>query len=85
MRARLVEHRRLNRKSNGKSVCKKEIVRSELFSLGWLDGTSKFMAWNYSGWVGMRFPAGTRPSMEFRQGSGDIAVYAEGYWVRNKS
>jgi len=85
MRARLVSHHRLDTKKNGKNVWAKEIVRSELFSLGWLDGTSKYMAWNYSGWVGIPFAVGTRPSLEFRQGGGDIAVYAEGYWVRKKS
>ena len=79
MRASLIQHVR-----TAKQRWKKEVVRSELFSIGWLDGTTKFMAWNYSGWVGMRFKPGTRPALAFTQGSGDLAVYAEGYWVRNR-
>jgi len=78
MRVRLVSHKKLE----GGGGWKKEVVRGELLSVGWLDTTSKFMASAYSGWVGIQFKSGTRPSLEFRQGSGDITIYAEGYWAR---
>ena len=78
MRVRLVSHKKLG----GRDGWKKEVVRGELLSVGWLDTTSKFMASAYSGWVGIQFKSGTRPSIEFRQGSGDITIYAEGYWAK---
>ena len=77
MRVRLVSHKKLE----GGGGWTKEVVRGELLSVGWLDTTSKFMASAYSGWVGIQFKSGTRPSIEFRQGSGDITIYAEGYWA----
>jgi len=75
MRWRFVEHRKEG------SSWKKIMRRSELFSLGWLDGTTKYMASGYSSFVGMKFGPESRPAIEIRQGSGDMAVYAEGYWA----
>jgi hypothetical protein len=75
MRWQLVEHRKAGKE------WKKILRRSELFSQGWYDGTSKTMVSNYWGWIGMMFGHESRPSMEFTQGSGDIAVYGEGYWA----
>lgn len=75
MRWRLVEHVKAGKE------WKKIMRRSELFSQGWLDGTSKNMVAAYWGWVGMKFGHESRPSIEIRQGSGDVAVYGEGYWA----
>ena len=75
MRWRLVEHQKDGKK------WKKVVRRGELFSQGWMDGTSKNMVAGYWGWVGMKFGPTSRPSIEMRQGSGEIAVYAEGYWA----
>ncbi|MHC4937382.1 MAG: hypothetical protein ACYTHK_00250 [Planctomycetota bacterium] len=75
MNWRFVEHRKEGR------GWKKITRRSHLFSLGWLDGTSKYMVSGYSSLVGMKFGPKSRPSIEVRQGSGDMAVYAEGYWA----
>jgi len=77
MRVRLVSHKKLD-----DGGWKREVVRGELLSVGWLDTTSKYMASAYSGWVGIQFKPGTRPSLEFRQGGGDITIYAEGYWAK---
>ena len=60
---------------------KRNLRRSEYFSQGWLDGTTKFMVSGYSSLVGMKFPPNTRPTLNITQGSGDMAVYAEGYWA----
>ena len=79
MRMSVVEHTKFSRK--GKDAWKKKLRRSELFSIGWLDGTTKYMASQYKSDVGMKFGPDSRPSLEIRQGSGDMAVYAEGYWA----
>jgi len=75
MRWRFVEHRKEG------NAWKKIMRRSEYFSLGWLDGTTKFMASAYDSNVGMKFGPQSRPGIEIRQGSGEMAVYAEGYWA----
>ncbi|MHC4849881.1 MAG: hypothetical protein ACYTEG_15715, partial [Planctomycetota bacterium] len=68
-----VEHKKLG------SKWKKNLRRSSLFSIGWLDGTTKYMVTGYSSYVGMKFGPKSRPSIEITQGSGNMAVYAEGY------
>ena len=75
MNWRFVEHRKT------KKGWEKITRRSELFSLGWLDGTTKYMVVGYSSFVGMKFGPTSRPAIEIRQGSGNMAVYAEGYWA----
>ena len=75
MNWRFVEHRKV---ANG---WRKITRRSALFSIGWLDGTTKYMVTGYSSYVGMKFGPKSRPSIEVRQGSGNMAVYAEGYWA----
>jgi hypothetical protein len=60
---------------------KKSVRRSPLFSIGWLNGTTTYMATGYSSYVGMKFGPKSRPSIEITQGSGNMAVYAEGYWA----
>ena len=79
MRLSVVEHERIRVK--GKDKWKKILRRSELFSMGRLDNTSKFMISNYTSDIGMTFGPDSRPSLEIRQGGGDMAVYAEGYWA----
>ena len=75
MRYAFVQHKKTGR------AWRKTLRRSEYFSQGWLDGATKFMVSGYSSFVGMRFKPNTRPSLEITQGSGDMAVYAEGYWA----
>lgn len=70
-----VEHKKVGNKWN------KSVRRSSLFSIGWLDGTTKYMVTGYSSYVGMKFGPKSRPSIEITQGSGNMAVYAEGYWA----
>jgi len=79
MRAAVVEHSKT--RVRGKDGWKKKLRRSELFSIGWLDGTTKYAVSQYKSDVGMKFGPTTRPSLEITQGGGDMAVYAEGYWA----
>ena len=57
------------------------LSRSQLFSIGWLDGTTKYAVSQYKSDVGMKFGPTTRPSLEITQGGGDMAVYVEGFWA----
>ena len=79
MRLSVVEHKRVRTK--GKEAWKKTLRRSELFSIGHLDGTTKYAVSQYKSDIGMKFDGDMRPSLEITQGGGDMAVYAEGYWV----
>ena len=79
MRLAVVEHKSVNNK--GKQAWKKKLRRSELFSIGHLDGTTKYSISQYKSDIGMKFGEDMRPSLEITQGGGDMAVYAEGYWV----
>ncbi|MEM8885951.1 MAG: hypothetical protein AAGD14_17940 [Planctomycetota bacterium] len=75
MRWQFVEHKKAPRS------WKKSVRRSELFSLGQLDESTKYLANLYRSNIGMRFDPDMRPSIEVTQGSGNMAVYAEGYWA----
>jgi hypothetical protein len=79
MRLAVVEHKSVTVK--GKQTWKKKLRRSELFSIGHLDGSTKYSISQYKSDLGMRFGEDMRPSLEITQGGGDMAVYAEGYWV----
>ena len=80
MRLAVTEHKRI--KVRGKDTWKKTVRRSELFSIGYLDGTTKYAVSQYKSDIGMKFTKDMRPSLEITQGGGDMAVYAEGYWVQ---
>ena len=80
-RVRLIEHNPLGER-RGKKLWKKVVRRSELFSLGKIESTSKWVVADYDSLMGIKFNPGARPSLELTQGGGDIAVYAEGYWSR---
>jgi len=77
-RWQVVEHRPVRKQ--GKEAWEKVVRRSELFSLGWQDSTSQYLGVGLGGLPGMKCDPGTRPAIEFTGGSGDVAVYAEGYW-----
>jgi len=79
MRLSVVEHKA--KRVRGKDTWKKSLRRSELFSMGRLDYTTKYMMTNYASDLGMKFGPDMRPSLEITQGGGDMAVYAEGYWA----
>jgi len=79
-RAQIVEYRKEKSRRAGRPVWKKMVRRGEAFSMGWQDSTSQWVASGFSSLVGMKFGPGTRPSLEITHGSGDIWVYAEGYW-----
>lgn len=84
MRLAVVEHQKIAVKGasqKGKTKWKKILRRSELFSIGYLDGTTKYAVSKYSSELGMTFGQTSRPSLEITQGGGDMAVYAEGYWA----
>ena len=79
MRLAVVEHESVTVK--GKQKWNKKLRRSELFSIGYLDGSTKYSISQYKSDLGMKFGPTSRPSLEITQGGGDMAVYAEGYWV----
>lgn len=79
MRTSVVEYQKT--RVRGKDGWKKKLRRSELFSIGYLDGTTKYARSEYKSDVGMKFGPDTRPSLQITQGGGDMAVYAEGYWA----
>jgi len=79
MRLSVIEHQKI--RHQGKDGWKKVLRRSELFSVGWLDGTTKYAVSQYKSDVGMKFGPKSRPSLQITQGGGDMAVYAEGYWA----
>lgn len=81
-RLQVVEfHREGDDDGKRKTPWKKRVRRSEAFSLGWMDSTSKDILAGQSSLVGLKFEPGTRPTLEVTQGGGDIAIYAEGYWA----
>ncbi len=80
-RLAIVEHRKVGKKRKDGGF-KKYIRRSELFSLGWPEATTQYVASGFSTLIGMKFEAGTRPAIEVTLGGGNMAVYAEGYWSR---
>ena len=82
-RIRVIEHSEASRR-HGKPVWKKTVRRSELFSLGRVESTSRWVASDYDSQTGLKFLAGTRPALEITQGGGEMAIYAEGYWSRSK-
>lgn len=75
-RVAIVEHRKVGTRF------KKYIRRSELFSLGWPEATTQYVASGFSTLIGMKFGPRTRPAIEVTLGGGNMAVYAEGYWSR---
>ena len=83
-RAALIEHYQVARKkkNGGGMMWRKRLRRSELFSLGWPEATTQYMASGYGSLVGMKFDAANRPAIEITFGGGMMAVYAEGYWSR---
>jgi len=78
MRVAIVEYFKPPKKKRWKS----RVRRSDWFSLGGREATSKFMGSGFSTYTGMKFGAWTRPSLVITQGGGDLAVYAEGYWSK---
>ena len=81
-RVQLIEHRKKKKRKSagGGTHWVKTVRRSELFSLGWQDSTSKYVASGYSTYVGMKFEPRIRPAIEVTFGGGEMAIYAEGYW-----
>lgn len=78
MRLSIVEYFKPPKKKRWKP----RVRRSDLFSLGGREATSKYMASGFSTYTGLRFEPGVRPSLIVTQGGGDFAVYAEGYWSK---
>jgi hypothetical protein len=66
---------------DGKPAWARKPVRSDRFSAGVLDSTSEWLIANYDSNTGIVFDANTRPSLEVTFGSGDIEIWAEGYWA----
>ena len=82
-RIRVIEHSQAGERG-GKPVWKRTVRRSELFSLGTVESTSKWVVSDYDSQIGLKFKPGTRPALEITQGGGEMAIYAEGYWSRSK-
>ena len=80
-RVRVIEHEKVGER-RGKPVWKKRIRRSELFSIGTIDSTSKWVVSDYDSLYGLKFAPGSRPAVEVTFGGGEMAVYAEGYRSR---
>jgi len=57
------------------------VIAGEI-SVGDFDSTSKWVTSGFNTLVGMKFDPGTRPAIEVTQGSGEIWIYAEGYYSR---
>jgi hypothetical protein len=51
-------------------------------SAGFLDSTSEWIVVNYDSNTGIVFAPATRPSLELTFGSGDLEIWAEGYWAQ---
>jgi hypothetical protein len=83
MRMELVEFRPDAKKKqpDGKPMWNKTTRRSEAFSAGVIDSTSEWVMVNYDTYTGTVFDPGTRPSLEVTFGSGEIEIWAEGYWA----
>ena len=83
-RIRVIEHTLLNenKQQRGKAAWKMTVRRSDLFSLGKVESTSKWVASDYDSLTGLKFKPGARPALEITQGGGEMAIYAEGYWSR---
>jgi len=83
-RIRVIEHNQSEDKvtRRGKPLWTKTVRRSELFSLGKVESTSKWVQSDYDSLTGIKFKPGARPALEITQGGGEMAIYAEGYWSR---
>ncbi len=66
---------------DGKPLWSRKVRRGEAFSAGILDSTSEWIIVNYDSNTGIVFDPSTRPSLELTFGSGDVAIWAEGYWA----
>jgi hypothetical protein len=77
MRMELQEYRQ----DAAKKAWAKTVRRGEAFSAGMLDHTNSWILADYDSRSGIVFEAGTRPSLELTFGSGDLEVWAEGYWA----
>jgi hypothetical protein len=83
MRAQLEEWwQEPNKKQrDGKPQWSKRVLRGDAFSTGLLDSTSEWIIINYDSRSGIVFAPATRPSIEINFGSGDLEVWADGYWA----
>ena len=83
-RVQVVEHRKdkTKKRRDGKPFWNKTVRRGDGFSVGDFDSTTKWVKSGFNTLVGMKFDPGTRPSIEVTQGSGEIWIYAEGYYSR---
>jgi hypothetical protein len=66
---------------DGKPFWTRNVRRGWAFGTGILDSTSEWIMVNYDSNTGMVFDPGTRPSVELTLGSGDLEIWAEGYWA----
>ncbi len=66
---------------DGKPAWARRVIRGEAFSAGVLDSTSEWILANYDSTTGIAFASATRPSLEVTFGSGDLEIWAEGYWA----
>ena len=80
-RLQVIEHQKIGER-RGKPIWKKRVRRSDLFSIGTIDSTSKWVVSDYSSLYGLKFEPGSRPAVEVTLGGGEMAIYAEGYWSR---
>jgi len=66
---------------DGKPLWARKVRRSDAFSVGILDSTSEWIMVNYDSHTGIVFDPGTRPSLELTLGTGNVEIWAEGYWA----
>ena len=66
---------------DGKPAWARKVRRGTPFSAGILDSTSEWIIVNYDSNTGILFDPGTRPSLELMLGSGELEIWAEGYWA----
>lgn len=66
---------------DGKPAWARKVRRGYPFSAGILDSTSEWIIVNYDSNTGILFDPGTRPSLELTLGSGELEIWAEGYWA----
>ena len=78
----LVEKRKKPSKGGRRSVWKKTVRRGDPFSADFRTSSSEYVGSRYSSFTGMRFDPDTRPAIELTRSSGEVCVYAEGYWSR---
>jgi hypothetical protein len=66
---------------DGKPFWERRVLRGSALNSGFLDSTSEWVIVNYDSRAGIVFAPNTRPSIELTLGSGELEIWAEGYWA----